>query len=168
MEVVSIETDQLNVPTVRLGHLADDSIAASVYVLVCHGVALRPQLAHSMQASIVLRFPDGYSPVRIDFRGDEIKVGDDEDGDDRAHDLEITGRLGDVNALIAAPLAGGLPKPTTPRGRAAIGRLADGRVEFDGPLRLARKLLKLLAVDTTNRRSRRPVAAELVEDELTS
>jgi hypothetical protein len=167
VKLMRAETDEPIVPTVRLGHLADDSIAASVYVLVCHGVALRPRLAMSMQASVVLRFPDGYSAVRIDFRGDEIEVGDDPDSQDRASDLEITGRLGDVNALIAAPLAGGLPKPTTPRGRAAIGRLADGRVEFDGPLRLARKLLKLLAVDTSNRRSRKR-EVEVMEDEFTS
>lgn len=149
-------TDHDPSPVVRLGHVADDSIAASVYVLVCHGCALRPDQARDFNASVVLRFPDGYSPVRIDFRGDEIEVYDDERSDDRAHDLEITGRLGDVNALIAAPLAGGLPKPTTTRGRAALARLADGRVEFDGPLRLARKLLKLLAVEPSpkSRRSR--------------
>lgn len=152
-------------PVVHLGHVADDSIAASVYVLVCHGVALRPEQALGMQASVVLRFPDGYSPVRIDFRGDEIEVSDDENSDDRAHDLEITGRLGDVNALIASPLAGGLPKPTTRRGRAALARLADGRVEFDGPLSLARKVLKLLAVDAQSKRRSRPRLPAAVDGE---
>jgi len=147
-------------PIVHLGHVADDSIAPSVYVLVCHGCALRPDQARELSASVVLRFPDGYAPVRVDFRGDEIEVYDDEQADDRAHDLEITGRLGDVNALIAAPHAGGLPKPTTTRGRAALARLADGRVEFDGPLRLARKVLKLLAVETPPK-SRRARSVEV-------
>ena len=41
----------------------------------------------------------------------------------------------------------GLPKPTTRLGRSAIARLADGRVDFDGPLSLGRSLLRLLAID---------------------
>ncbi|MGH2919367.1 MAG: hypothetical protein ACRDLS_12340 [Solirubrobacteraceae bacterium] len=134
-------------PPVRLGHVADDSIAVSVYVLVREGARRRPELAAAMAASIRMRFDDGYAPVRVDFRGDEIEVADDAAGEDRACDLELSGRLGDITALIAAPLAGGLPKPTTRRGRGALARLADGRVEFDGSLGLARNLLRLLAVD---------------------
>ncbi len=136
-------------PPVRLGALSDDSIAASVYVLVRHGAGLRPALAAALRGSVLLRFADeSYSPVRVDFCGDEIHVEDAPRVEDRAHDLEIVGRLGDVNALLAAPLAGGLPKPTSPRGRRALARLADGRVDFVGPLGLARKVLMLLAVDT--------------------
>lgn len=134
-------------PEVVLGTLSDDSIAASVYVLVRHGVLLRPGLATDLRASVLLRFADDYSPVRVDFRGDEIHVEDARHVEDRAHDLEIVGRLGDVNALIAAPLTGGLPKPTSPRGRQALARLADGRVDFVGSLGIARKVLMLLAVD---------------------
>ncbi|MCW3041388.1 MAG: hypothetical protein JWM31_3293, partial [Solirubrobacterales bacterium] len=119
-------------PKVLLGELADESIAASVYVLVKHGVQLRPAHAADLRGSVLLRFADDYAPVRIDFRGAEIHVEDARHHEDRAHDLEIVGRLGDVNALIASPLAGGLPKPTTPRGRAALARLADGRVDFVG------------------------------------
>jgi hypothetical protein len=137
-------------PPVRLGHIDDDSIAVSVYVLVRHGAEQHPELANEMRAGIRMRFADGYSPVRIDLRGDEIEVADEPDGDDRAYDLELSGRLGDVTALIAAPLAGGLPKPTTRAGRRAIARLADGRVNFDGSLVLARNLLRLLAVDTAS------------------
>lgn len=137
-------------PPVRLGHIGDDSVAVSVYVLVRHGVQQHPDLAAAMRASIRMRFAEGYAPVRIDLRGDEIEVGDELDADDRAYDLDFSGRLGDVTALIAAPLAGGLPKPTTRQGRRAIARLADGRVEFDGSLALARNLLRLLAVDTTS------------------
>jgi hypothetical protein len=40
-----------------------------------------------------------------------------------------------------------LPKPTTRTGRAALSRLADGRVELNGPLTLGRRLLRLLAID---------------------
>ncbi len=153
-------------PPVILGALTDDSIAASVYVLVRHGVLLRPALAADMRGSVVLRFADDYSPVRLDFCGDEIHVGDLLGGQDRAHDLEIVGRLGDVNALMAAPLAGGLPKPTSSRGRAALARLADGRVDFVGELGLARKVLMLLAVDPSTaadtRRARRERAQRSV------
>jgi hypothetical protein len=149
----------LTAPTVLLGALADDSIAASVYVLVRHGALLRPDLAAELRGSVLLRFADDYSPVRIDFRGDEIHVEDARHVEDRAHDLEIVGRLGDVNALIASPLAGGLPKPTSQRGRAALARLADGRVDFIGPLGLARRVLMLLAIDgaaaSDTRRARR-------------
>ena len=137
----------MDAPSVHLGHVADDSIAPTLYVLVLHGAAQRPELATEMRGSILLNFHDGYAPIRIDFRGDEIHVGDDEDHADRASDLEVRGRMGDVTALIASPLAGGLPKPTTRRGRLAIARLADGRVEFDGPLAMGRKLLRLLQVE---------------------
>jgi len=78
---------------------------------------------------------------------------------DRAYDLEV-GRMGDVTALIAAPLTGGLPKPTTRPGRAALARLADGRVEFDGPLALGRKLLRLLAIDDVAVRAPKESRAE--------
>lgn len=147
------------IPKVLLGDLADDSIAASVYILVKHGVQLRPALAAELGGSVLLRFADDYAAVRIDFRGDEIHVEDARHVEDRAHDLEIVGRLGDVNALIASPLAGGLPKPTSQRGRAALARLADGRVDFIGPLGLARRVLMVLAIDgpaaNDTRRARR-------------
>lgn len=134
-------------PEVVLGELADDSVAITIFVLVRHAAAARPRLAAGLSASVLLDFHETYPPVRIDFRGHVIVVGDDLDGADRASDLVISGRMGDVSALMTAPLAGGLPKPTSSRGRAALARLADGRVELDGPLRLGRKVLKLLAVD---------------------
>jgi hypothetical protein len=152
-------------PPVRLGHIDDDSVVVSVYVLVRHGAEQHPELAGDIRASVRMRFADGYAPVRIDLRGDEIEVADEPDGDDRAYDLELSGRLGDITALISAPLAGGLPKPTTRQGRRAIARLADGRVNFDGSLALARNLLRLLAVDTASAakapdaRNRQPAAA---------
>lgn len=132
---------------VWLGDIADDSIAVSIYVLVRDGARRRPQLAAALRGSICLRFADDHPAVRIDFRGDEIEVADDICCDGVACDLELTGRLGDIAALIVAPLAGGLPNPTTRAGRRAIVRVVDGRVEVDGPLVLARGLLRLLAVD---------------------
>ena len=138
---------QAKPPLVHLGEVSDDSVAATICALVRHAADGRPELAAEIRGSILLRFVDGYSPVRLDFRGEEIEVSDTGDDEDRAHDLEITGRLGDFNALIASPLTGGLPKPTTRRGRHALARLADGRIDLDGPLGLARKLLTLLAVD---------------------
>lgn len=141
------EEEPVTPPPVRLGHVADESVAATLCVLVRQGARERPGLSAELRGSVLMRFGEGYAPVRIDFRGDEIEVADDEAHEDRAHDLQITGRLGDLNALIAAPLAGGLPKPTTRRGRHAIARLADGRIDIDGPLALARSVLRLLAVD---------------------
>lgn len=139
--------EALNSPLVCLGHLSDDSIAVSVYVLVRHGAERRPDLAAALRGRVCMRFADGYSPVRIDFRGDEIEVAEEGADSDRAYDLELSGRLGDVSALIATPLAGGVPKPTTRRGRRAIVRLADRRVDIDGSWALARNLLRLLGVD---------------------
>jgi hypothetical protein len=158
--------DDPTAPVVLLGDLHDDSVAAAIYAMVSYGVARRPELATQIRGAIVLRFHEGYPGVRIEFRGEEIEVTDDLDGEDRAVDLLISGRMGDVNALIASPLTGGLPRPTHPRGRAALGRLADGRVEFDGPLLLGRKLIMLLTLEealptraATRARSRQRSAA---------
>jgi hypothetical protein len=144
----------LTAPHVSLGDLSDDSVAASVYGLVRSGAEQRPGLARELRGSVLMRFDEVEAAVRVDFRGDEIIVCDDDLDGDRAHDLVITGRLGDVNALIATPLSGGLPRPTSARGRRALARLADGRVEFDGPLRLGRRLLVLLSVLETPAESR--------------
>ena len=64
----------------------------------------------------------------------------------------IDGALDDVCALIAFPLTGWLPRPTTAIGRAALARLGDGRVAFSGPLNLARGLLRLLSAMPQSRR----------------
>lgn len=120
----------------------------SVFVLVRHGAEQRPELAAEMRGRVRLRFGDGYSLVSIDFRGEEIEVADEIAGADRACELERSGRLGDISALLAAPHAGGLPNPASRNGRRAIARLADGRVDLDGSLALARNLLRLLSVST--------------------
>jgi hypothetical protein len=141
-------------PRVRLRSTRGASIAAVIYALVERGALLRPEHAAELRGSILVRLGETYKPVRIDLSGSEIEVGDaDGDGDDRAHDLVIDGALPDVIALIASPLAGGLPKPTTAMGRAALGRLADGRVELTGPLNLARGVLRLLSAMPESRRA---------------
>ena len=134
-------------PAVWLGRTAPDSIAVSIFVVVRDGARRHPEAAARMRGSVRIRFVDDYPSVRIDFRGDEIEVADDRDDDAATCDLELSGRLGDIAALIAAPLAAGLPNPATRAGRRAIIRLADGRVQIDGPLGLAHDLLGLLAVD---------------------
>lgn len=130
---------------VRLGDIGDGSITPAIAALVERGVLLRPELATRIRSSAVIRFTDGYPSVRLDFCGHEIVVSDVAPSD-RAHDLVIEASLPDLVATVGAPLAGGLPKPTTTAGRAAIARLADGRVDFDGSLRVARKVLRLLAL----------------------
>jgi hypothetical protein len=156
------DRDASTQPAVWLGHTAPDSIAVSIYVLVRDGARRHPQAAARMRASVRIRFADdGYPPVRIAFRGSEIEVADDRD-ESAACDLELNGRLGDIAALIAAPLAVGLPNPAMSAGRRALLRLADGRVELAGPLAIALDLLRLLAVDARRapaRRLRSPRAA---------
>ena len=140
------ESQAPGAPLVVLGHQAAESLAVSVYVLVRHGAEQRPALAAAIRGSVRLRFSDGYRPVRIDFRDLVIEVAD-EDEEDAVPDLELSGRLGDINALLCAPLVGGVPMPTSRHGRRAIARLADGRVTVEGSLALARDLLRLLQVD---------------------
>ncbi len=141
---------------VILGELADDSVAPAIFGLVRGGATVRPGLAQQIRGSILLRFEEDYPAVRLDFRGDEIEVSDELEPEDRAVDLVVSGRMGDINAMIAAPLSAGLPRPTSARGRKALARLADGRVEFDGPLRLGRKLIMLLTLEDALPKRRRP------------
>ena len=102
---------------VWLGPTASDSIAVSIYSLVRDGARRRPEHAAAMDATVRLRFADErYPAVRIVFGGDDIQVADDRDPQALC-DLELNGRLGDIAALIAVPLAGGLPNPATSAGR---------------------------------------------------
>jgi len=132
---------------VRLGHRSADSLAPAVYALVDAGVRRDPLLAQDTRGVVLLRFREGFPSVRIGFAGEEIDVADVHEDDDGLVDLEVTGRLPDVLLLVSVTQAAGLPLPTTARGRAALARLADGRVEMDGPLRLGRRLLTLLRID---------------------
>jgi hypothetical protein len=149
------------VTDVRLGLTGGGSVTAAVFAFVQRGAMLRPQQAAELRGSVLLRFTEDYQAVEIDLRGEEIVVADARDAD-RAHDLVIVGAFHDFAALICAPLTGGLPRPTSAIGRAAIGRLADGRIEFEGPLRLARGLLRLISAlpEQQPRLAKRPAASE--------
>ena len=127
-------------PTVRLGHLGDASIAAAVFAIVDRAVAKRPEVVEELAGNDVrLELGDGYWPVRVRFGRHEVEVADD-DGTSPA-DLVIHGTLPDLQTLLVAPLTKGVP-----RSRAALARLADGRVALDGPLTLGRAVLRLLAL----------------------
>ena len=100
-----------------------------------------------MRGRVVFRFVEDFSPLRIAFRPKSVVV---EDGDLRKPDLVIAGRLPDIVHFATVPtLRGrfhGVPDPRAPSGRAALGKLASGRVQMEGDRTLARRLLRLLAV----------------------
>lgn len=127
----------------RLGALVDDGIAPSIFALVDRGVERRPEIAARMRGEVELRFQEAFAPVRIAFAAQEILV---EDGAPTAPDLVIAGTLPDIVHLTSAPQRGGVPDPTTSRGRAALTRVVRGRVRVQGDRALARRLLRLLAL----------------------
>ena len=122
-------------------------MAPSIFGLVERGIAREPELVEGMRGRVVFRFAEEFSPLRISFRPRSVVV---EDGDLRKPDLVIAGRLPDIVHFATVPtLKGplhGVPDPRRPRGRAALGRLARGRVKLEGDGALARRLLRLLAV----------------------
>ena len=127
----------------RLGVVADDGIAASIYGLVERGIQRRPAVARQIHGEIELRFEEELSPVRLRFDPETVTV---EDGPARQPDLVISGRLPHVVALTTAPLVGGVPNPVNRRGRTALARVANRRVRVVGSRALGRKLLRLLAL----------------------
>jgi hypothetical protein len=131
-------------PRVRLGRAGGGPISSAIFAFIERGAILRPQYARELRGSVLLRFREDYQDVVIDLRGDEILVADAPDAE-RVHDLVIEGCFHDFLTLIASPLTGGVPRPTTATGRAALGSLAYGRMELHGPLRLARGLLRLIS-----------------------
>jgi hypothetical protein len=135
---------------VELREVGDRSVAATVFGLVERGVQLRPEVAAAMQGKIRIVFEEDYAPVLIVFGDGRIDVGDDAGGD---VDLEVQAGLTDFVLCVSAPLAGGVPKPTTKAGRAALARLADGRVDFTGKLGLGRRLLQLMSVHPSSVRA---------------
>jgi hypothetical protein len=134
---------------VELSAVGDRSVAATVYGLVDRGVTLRPELAAEMEGSVRITFAEGYAPVRIRF-GERIEVGDDAGGE---VDLEVQAALTDFVLCVSAPLAKGVPNPTSKAGRAALARMADGRVDFAGRVGLGRKLLQLMSVHPSSVRA---------------
>jgi hypothetical protein len=134
-------------PRVRLGRMVEDGVAPSILGLIERGVGRDPALAGEMRGRVVFRFAEDFSPLRIAFRPKSVIV---EDGDLRKPDLVIAGRLPDIVHFATVPTLGGrfhgVPDPRQPRGRAALGRLADKRVRLEGDRTLARRLIRLLAV----------------------
>ena len=130
---------------VKLGHQAPNGIAAGLLALVERGAAKRPRVARETQGRVEIRFAEDYAPVRLDFRNDHVLV-EDGNGKRWKSDLLIEGSLPDVVQLATAPLVGGLPKPTTRRGRAALAAVAARRVRIEGSPILARRVMKLLEV----------------------
>lgn len=138
----------------RLGHLAQDGIAPSVYALVERGAARRPALARDARGVVELRFTEAIAPVRIAFCAEEILVEDcGPDGAGSAGppeaepDLVVSGRLPDIIRLTTAPTVAGLPSPIDARGRTALGHLARRRVQVRGDRALGRRLMALMALD---------------------
>ena len=131
-------------PEVRLGQTVADGIAPSMFALLDRGVRRRPELASQLQGKAVIRFREEIAPVRISFGQRVIRV---EDGDVRSPDLVVTGSLPHVVQLTVTPMVRfGIPDFRDSRGRAALLRVAFGRVRLGGDLALARKLLEMMAV----------------------
>jgi hypothetical protein len=127
--------------------MVEDGIAPSMLGLIERGVRRDPDLASIMRGRVVFRFAEQFAPVRVAFRARTIVV---EDGDLRRPDLVIAGRLPDIVHFATVPVLGGrligVPNPRHRKGRAALGRIASGRVRVEGNRALARRLLRLLAV----------------------
>jgi len=141
------EANGSRAPSVRLGRMVEDGIAPSILGLIERGIAREPELAAEMRGRMVFRWRDDFSPLRVTFRPRSVVI---EDGDLRKPDLVIAGRLPDIVHFATVPMLGGrlhgVPDPRAPKGRAALGRLASGRVHIEGDTALARRVLRLLAV----------------------
>jgi hypothetical protein len=144
-------------PEVRIGRTRRDGIAPSIFALIERGVHLRPHVARELRGKVVLRFHESYPAVRMSFGTSVIRV---EDGDLRRPDLAVAGRLPDIVLMTTARLRMGMPDPTDARGRAALSRIALGRIRLTGDQRLARGLLELLRVDVPRGVRRGLVASE--------
>ncbi len=130
-------------PQVRLGALQERGLAPAIMAIVERGVRRRPSLAVALRAEVELHFEEHYPPVRIVF-GDRLVLV--EDGPGRVADLKIEGALPDLISLLVAPLLGGVPSPINPRGRAALGMVALGRVRVEGRLPLMRRVLAVIRI----------------------
>jgi len=128
---------------VKLGHQAPNGIAAGLLALVERGAQKRPRVARELRGRVEIRFAEDYAPVRLHFDDAHVLI---EDGNGRrwSSDLVIEGSLPDVVQLATAPLIGGMPKPTSKRGRAALASVAARRVRIEGSALLARRVMKLL------------------------
>jgi hypothetical protein len=134
---------RVRAPQVRLGALANGGLAPAIMAIVERGVRRRPVLASQIRAEVELALDEDYPPVRIVF-GDRLVLV--EDGHAIAPDLRIEGTLPDLISLMVAPLIGGVPSPIAARGRAALGKVAVGRVRIEGRVGLMRRLLGLIRI----------------------
>ena len=124
---------------VKLGHCGEASIAATVFALIDRAATQRPEVVADLHGTTVkLHLGESYWPVRVRFDRNEVEVSDDDGG---PADLVLRGTLPDLQTLLTAPLMRGVP-----RSKAALARLADGRVQLDGPMTIGRNLLRLLTV----------------------
>jgi len=130
-------------PVVRLGALVEGGLAPAIMAIVERGVRRRPALAAGIRAEIELAPEEDYPPVRIVF-GDRLVLV--EDGPGVAPDLRLEGTLPDLISMLVAPLLGGVPSPMAARGRAALGKVAVGRVRIEGRIGLMRRLLGVIRI----------------------
>ena len=143
-------------PDVRLGQTVSNGIAPSMFALLDRGVQRRPDLARQLSGKVVIRFKEDIAPVRISFGQKVIRV---EDGDLRSPDLTVSGSLPHVVQLTITPMIRlGIPDLRDSRGRAALLRVASGRVRLGGDIGLARRMLEMMAVPAPEgpHRRRRP------------
>lgn len=134
-------------PPVVLGHLEPDGIAPSVFAMAERGARLRPGVAGAMVGSVEIRFTQRFAAVRLVFEPAAITVEDVlRSGTGERADVVIRGSLPDIVQLVSVPLIGGVPRPTGPRGRAALAKVTSGRVKIEGSRKLARDLLRLLQI----------------------
>jgi hypothetical protein len=130
-------------PQVRLGVLQEGGLAPAIMAIVERGVRRRPALAGGLHAEIQLEFEEGHPPVRLVFGERLVLV---EDGPGVAPDLRVEGTLPDLISLMVTPLLGGLPNPINARGRAALGKVAVGRLRIEGRVGLMRQLIRVIRV----------------------
>jgi len=115
--------------------------------MVERGAALRPDVAESLEGTFEIRFTQRFAAVRIVCSAGRILVEDVAAGGEGVDaDVTIRGSLPDVVALVSVPLVGGVPRPTSPRGRAALASITGGRVTIEGSRKRARRLLQLLEI----------------------
>ena len=130
-------------PRVTLGRVAPNGVSPSLCALVELGARKRPELARKLAGVVEIRFREDFAPVLVRFGKEGVVVEDRQAGSERA-DVVVSGSMSDISQVAAAPLAGGLPKLTDRRGRAAIARMAGRKVRIQGRRGLARQLMRLL------------------------
>jgi hypothetical protein len=141
---IATAPEALAPPVVRLGRTRANGLAPALFALLERGVQLHPRIAARVRGRVVFRYHEGYTPTRVSFGPRAVVV---EDGNVRKPDVVIAGTLPDIVHVASAPQVAGLPSPHSLRGLVALARVARGRVTVDGDRTLARRLLRLLALE---------------------